>query len=65
MSGAGDDRSFSPSVAVIDRHGKTICHSYVRNGQMQFLGDCDHALAGQTVDIPDWDEKFAKWSSQP
>ena len=23
------------------------------NGQIQFLGDCDHALAGQTVDLPE------------
>lgn len=31
------------------------CHSFVTNGQIQFLGDCTHALAGQTVAIPDWD----------
>lgn len=29
------------------------CHSYVRDGRIQFLGDCDHALAGQTVDLPE------------
>lgn len=29
-----------------------ICHSFVRDGQIQFLGDCTHALAGQTVDLP-------------
>lgn len=32
------------------------CHSFVRAGRWQFLGDCGHALAGQTVDmvpIPD------------
>jgi hypothetical protein len=22
----------------------------------QFLGDCYHKLAGQTVEIPDWDD---------
>jgi hypothetical protein len=26
-----------------------ICHSFVRDGQIQFLADCKHALAGQTV----------------
>lgn len=31
-----------------------VCHSFVRDGQIQFLGDCTHALAGQTVPIPDW-----------
>ena len=32
-----------------------VCHSFVTDGRIQFLGDCTHALAGQTVDIPDWD----------
>lgn len=31
-----------------------ICHSFVTNGRIQFLADCTHALAGQTVDIPNW-----------
>lgn len=31
-----------------------VCHSFVRDGQIQFLGDCTHALKGQTVQIPDW-----------
>jgi len=31
------------------------CHSFVRDGKIQFLGDCTHELAGQTVEIPDWD----------
>lgn len=29
-----------------------ICHSFVTDGRIQFLGDCTHALAGQTVDLP-------------
>jgi Family of unknown function (DUF6527) len=30
------------------------CHSFITDGRIQFLDDCTHALAGQTVDIPDW-----------
>lgn len=35
------------------------CHSFVgcngaAPGQITFLSDCTHALAGQTVDLPDW-----------
>ncbi|SHF03280.1 hypothetical protein SAMN02745157_1480 [Kaistia soli DSM 19436] len=30
------------------------CHSFVTNGRIQFLGDCAHELAGQTVDLPPW-----------
>jgi hypothetical protein len=33
-----------------------ICHSFVRNGRIEFLGDCTHELAGQTVDLPPWPE---------
>lgn len=33
------------------------CHSFVREGQIQFLGDCSHNLAGQTVDIPAYPER--------
>lgn len=29
------------------------CHSFVRDGRIQFLSDCSHALAGQTVDLPE------------
>ena len=31
-----------------------ICHSFVTDGRIQFLSDCTHALAGQTVDLPPW-----------
>jgi hypothetical protein len=31
----------------------TICHSYISNGQIQFLPDCTHSLAGQTVELPE------------
>lgn len=33
-----------------------VCHSFVTDGRIQFLSDCTHALAGQTVDIPNFDE---------
>lgn len=28
------------------------CHSFVRDGQIEFLGDCTHWLAGQTIELP-------------
>jgi hypothetical protein len=30
---------------------KRVCHSFVRAGHIQFLGDCTHELAGQTVKL--------------
>jgi len=28
-----------------------VCHSFVRAGRIEFLGDCTHKLAGQTVPL--------------
>lgn len=47
--------TFSPSLLV--RSSNTVCRSYIRAGQWQFLGDCTHSLANQTVPLvplPDW-----------
>lgn len=30
-----------------------VCHSFVRDGMIQFLGDCTHEFAGQTVPLPE------------
>lgn len=34
----------------------TVCHSFVTDGMIQFLGDSTHALSGQTVELPDFPE---------
>lgn len=38
-----------------------VCHSSISDGQWQFLGDCTHTLAGQTVPVVpipnEWQEK--------
>lgn len=37
--------------------GKTVCHTYITDGQVKFLEDSSHELAGKTVplpDLPDW-----------
>ena len=33
-----------------------VCHSFVRDGRIQFLADCTHALASQTVDLSEIQE---------
>lgn len=30
-----------------------VCHSFVRDGMIEFLSDCTHALAGKTLPLPD------------
>lgn len=38
-----------------DETGCYVCHSFVTDGKIQFLGDCTHKLAGQTVELPEID----------
>lgn len=56
--------TFSPSllgegkfwIAEEERWIDYVCHSYVRAGRIQYLGDCTHELAGQTVPMVPWEE---------
>ena len=46
--------TFGPSLLV---HGKKRCHMFLEAGKIRFLDDCQHELAGKTVDLPplpDW-----------
>lgn len=40
--------------AVFNSRFGSRCHSFVTDGRIQFLSDCTHGLAGQTVDMPDF-----------
>lgn len=55
-NGDAEHPTFSPSVLVTGGAQNGRCHSFVRDGNIQFLGDCTHALAGQTVPLPEWTE---------
>lgn len=35
---------------------KRVCHTFVTDGMVQFLGDCTHQFAGQTLPLPDLPE---------
>ena len=62
-----DAPTFSPSLLVQNSRffepgepadgarqwlGSGTCHSFLRAGRWEFLGDSGHHLAGQTVDLP-------------
>ena len=55
-NGSLDSPTFNPSLLVNNNHPELRCHSFIRDGKIQFLGDCFHELAGKTVDIPEFDE---------
>lgn len=53
--------TFSPSMRLFtpkhtDEDGEhpeeTLCHYFLRAGQIEYLGDCKHELKGQTVPLP-------------
>jgi hypothetical protein len=49
--------TISPSVRT--RYGDQqpyTCHFFVRRGRIEYCADSTHALAGQTVDLPDMEE---------
>ncbi len=50
-----DKPTFTPSLLIRggNASGDYVCHSFINNGMIQFLSDCTHKLAGQTVEIPD------------
>lgn len=53
FNGNMEKPTFAPSLLCTWKSGDPpiphVCHSYVRDGQIQFLNDCTHAMAGQTV----------------
>lgn len=56
LSGTIDNPTIHPSIKVTgadDKGDETICHSFVRNGRIEFLTDCTHDLKGQTVELPE------------
>ena len=54
--------TFSPSLLS---QGRVRCHMFVRDGMIQFLGDSEHSLRGQTVEIPDWEESLGIEEGRP
>lgn len=61
FNGNFDAPTFTPSVLGSYESGPErtpyVCHSFVTDGRIQFLGDCTHALVNQTVDLPELEER--------
>ena len=45
-----------PSLLVEPNRPQDRCHLFLRDGVIQFLDDCHHALKGQSVPLPDMPE---------
>ena len=55
FNGDLDHPTFHPSILVNRKKlnpAVPICHSFITAGNIQFLSDSTHKLAGRTVDLP-------------
>jgi hypothetical protein len=61
-NGSVDAPTVRPSVLTKGSQGHTdndgnrtitdhVCHSWINDGKVQFLDDCTHEFAGQTLDL--------------
>jgi hypothetical protein len=48
--------TFTPSLMCDRDTPSRRCHTIVTDGKIAFQLDCHHTLAGQTVDMPDWED---------
>ncbi len=62
-NGSLDKPTFMPSLMVNGSIPEKRCHSVVTDGRIQYLADCHHCLAGQMVELTDWDSATSTdWS---
>lgn len=60
-NGDAEEPTLSPSVLVtydgsdagVDGVPPAVCHSFIEEGRIRFLGDCTHELAGKTEVLPE------------
>ena len=52
FNGDFEKPTFTPSLLCNPDHVANRCHSFVTNGNIQFLADCWHELKNTTVPIP-------------
>lgn len=55
FNGNQEKPTIRASVKVTGGHPdqRSICHSFVTDGEIQFLSDCTHSLKGKTVSLPE------------
>jgi hypothetical protein len=51
----GDTEKPTISPSILSDNQQVRCHSFVREGKIEFLNDCTHEHAGQTLDLLDVD----------
>lgn len=50
FNGNYDMPTFTPSIVTHISEGK-VCHIFIRDGRIEYLGDCHHSMANSIVDM--------------
>lgn len=73
FDGNGAAPTFAPSMNITIGpfpHGEAeagridVCHYFLQQGKLVYLGDCTHALKGQTVELPDIPDKALQYAQE-
>jgi hypothetical protein len=60
--GSMSSPTFNPSLLVRwgkgpnEKCGDRVCHSFIRDGYIEYLTDCTHELAGKTIRLPPYED---------
>jgi len=54
LSGTEAKPTVMPSILVDQSKPDRRCHLFIRNGNIEFLSDCHHELAGKTVPMEEF-----------
>lgn len=54
FNGDVESPTFSPSLLVYEVPGGYRCHSFITDGEIDFLGDCSHDFVNRKVPVPEW-----------
>jgi hypothetical protein len=49
-----DEETLTVSPSVVSRVGDEVCHLFIKNGNIEYLPDYTHPLAGQNVPLEDF-----------
>lgn len=57
FNGDIENPTTNPSIRVRTEFNKIpkTCHFFIKNGMIEYCGDCTHDLAGQKIQLPEWE----------
>lgn len=65
FNGNLDKPRISPSLLIRYPYAgeNRVCHSFIVDGMIEYLSDCTHELAGEKVEIPDFETLHPNWTN--